>query len=85
MEGKLKLYDNALKVLWTDVIKNSDRMSSVESDCMTHWQLIQRLVAADTAKKPEWTRLGVTSGAIFTNKITWWQSCLVPKQEFWLG
>ncbi len=27
MEGRLKLYDNALKVLQTDVIKNSDRMS----------------------------------------------------------
>ncbi len=34
-------------------------MSSVENG-----QLIQQLVAADTAKKPEWPRLGVTSGVI---------------------
>ncbi len=62
MEVRFKLYDNALKVLQTDVIKYSDRMSSVENDSKTHGQLIQQLVAADTAKKPEWPRLGVTSG-----------------------
>ncbi len=54
MERRLKLYVNALNVLWTDVIKNSDRMSSVENDSKNHGQLIQQLVAADTAKKPEW-------------------------------
>ncbi len=36
MEGKFKLYDNALKVLRTDLIKNGNRMSSVKNGCMTH-------------------------------------------------
>ncbi len=54
MEGRLNLYDNALKVLRTDAIKNSDRMSSVENDCTTHRQLIQQLFVVDRARKPEW-------------------------------